>query len=97
MTDSTFGHKGYFGGFASGDDAENGSEPPRKMSRIGSIPNKATSPDSENPESYLDAQRNSEAGNDIQYRTCSWQKVRLKFPCVDHLRRLCTPVFCSPD
>jgi hypothetical protein len=91
MADSNFGDKGYFAGTSAGD-VENGNQTHRKMSRIdggrnrasisGSIAGKsASSPDvdDENPQSYLDAQRDAESGNEIQYRTCSWQKVRRAF------------------
>jgi len=61
MTDSNFGSKGYFGG-----DVESGSEPPRKMSRIGSIPNKSVS--------ILDAD-DGVLTDDIIYKSCSWQKT----------------------
>ncbi|KAF1826141.1 uncharacterized protein K489DRAFT_376545 [Dissoconium aciculare CBS 342.82] len=87
MADPNFGDKGYFAGTSAGD-VENGNQTHRKMSRIdggrnrasisGSIAGKsASSPDvdDENPQSYLDAQRNAESGNEIQYRTCSWQKT----------------------
>jgi hypothetical protein len=66
MTDSNFGSKGYFGG-----DVESGSEPPRKMSRIGSIPNKSVS--------ILDAD-DGVLTDDIIYKSCSWQKVRANVP-----------------
>jgi hypothetical protein len=74
MTESTLGTK-----FAPGD-VENGCESRRKMSRIGSIPEKSSSPDdSDNPDSYLESQKLAEKGNEIVYRSCSWQKVRLIF------------------
>ena len=78
-----FGGQGYYNGFTPDPERQGG---PRKMSRIdkpisksisGSVDGRRRSAD-ESPDSAditVGKQLELEAGNAIQYRTCSWQKV----------------------
>lgn len=82
-----FGDKGYYGDFSpSPERAEAGGKAgPRKMSRIdqprtksitGSVGGRGIEDDvASDPSTSIAKQMEMEAGNAIQYRTCSWQKV----------------------
>ena len=84
-----FGDAGYYNGFSSSQDAaergaRRGTET-RKMSRIDKPRTKSISAsvagrqmndsDSDDNTVSVEKQMELEAGNEIQYRTCSWQKV----------------------
>lgn len=86
----SFGGNGYYDGFSPAATEEGGRKAaPRKMSRIdqprtksitGSLAGRGVeSDDASDPSTSVAKQMEQESGNEIQYRTCSWQKVRL-FP-----------------
>lgn len=83
-----FGDQNYYNGFSPVDDVESAGQPgaPRKMSRIDRPMTKSisaggekglTADDASDPSVSVGRQMELEAGNAIQYRTCSWQKVWL--------------------
>ena len=63
-----------------GYDTERQDVPGRKMNRIGApiVSGTATDSDSDSAMS-VNKQVELESANSIKYRTCSWQKVRLKY------------------
>lgn len=76
------GGKGYYDGFNPDAEAQHGGA--RKMSRIGppvtnsisgNLDGRRLSADATDGDVAIGQQRELEAGNAIQYRTCSWQKV----------------------
>ena len=83
--EKTFGNEGYYNGFQPDTEAQNGG--PRKMSRIDRPVTKSISgnladgrrmsadADASSEDITVGKQMELEAGNAIQYRTCSWQKV----------------------
>ncbi len=80
---SNFGGENYYNGFT-GDAEKQGSNGPRKMSRIGGPVTKSISGNmvdgrrgssEDEADITIGKQMELEAGNAIQYRTCSWQKV----------------------
>lgn len=104
----SFGGNGYYDGFSPAAAEEGGRKAaPRKMSRIdqprtksitGSIAGRGiTEDDASDPSVSVAKQMELESGNEIQYRTCSWQKVRfvpivfifLTFMTIDIDRCLC--------
>lgn len=76
-----FGGNGYYDGFSPEDGGRKASGP-RKMSRIDAPRTRSitglegTSDDASDPSTSVAKQMELESGNEIQYRTCSWQKVR---------------------
>lgn len=83
----SFGGNGYYDGFSPAAAEEGGRKAaPRKMSRIdqprtksitGSLAGRGiTEDDASDPSVSVAKQMELESGNEIQYRTCSWQKVR---------------------
>lgn len=83
----SFGGNGYYDGFSPATAEEGGRKAaPRKMSRIdqprtksitGSLAGRGiTEDDASDPSVSVAKQMELESGNEIQYRTCSWQKVR---------------------
>lgn len=94
----TFGGNGYYDGFAPGNAEEGGhGAAPRKMSRIdqprtksimGSVAGRGgVEDDASDPSTSVAKQMELESANEIQYRTCSWQKVRLSSPASSALSR----------
>lgn len=85
--DPGFGEKAYYDGFSPTDDVERagGAPGPRRKSRIdrpitksisGSVDGRGIADDTESdPSVAVGKQMELEAGNEIQYRTCSWHKV----------------------
>lgn len=84
----SFGGNGYYDGFSPAATEEGGRKAaPRKMSRIDQPRTKSISGtlsgregvdgDESDPDASVAKQMELESGNEIQYRTCSWQKVRL--------------------
>lgn len=82
----TFGGNGYYDGFSAAAAEEGGTRPqPRKMSRIdqprtrsiiaGSVAGRGVEDDASDPSTSVEKQMELESANEIQYRTCSWQKV----------------------
>ena len=73
-----FGGEGYYEGFKT-DPERQGSQAPRKMSRLTSAPVTKSiggaGGDGDDADISIGKQMEMEAGNAIKYRTCSWQKV----------------------